>query len=459
MSRKRGSKKKVFVWLAGIAAAGALVPLASYAVAGQEGLTAKMEMGGSTTWWSSGSFNLANRTSSPAADWTLEFDTSAGKAQVNSTWTASGAQEGRHVTIKSTAHGTVPAGGKQRIEFGIQGDGKKVPEISGCKLNGESFPCKGDDETDREPPTAPTKLTGQAQKDGTVKLGWGASHDNKGVVNYEVFDKGKKIFATAADRTDAVLTKENAGIKPNTAYELTVKAVDGAGNVSPASNAVKVTTGAGPAPDDQAPTAPKNVKAAASGAQAIRLTWDKSTDNVGVTGYRVYLQGTKEPLQTTGPDELAAVVSGLKASTRYTFEVKAVDAAGNESSSGTASATTSAGDKPVDGTAPTDLDAKSWIVKDGPGVHYLGLTWDVPKGQKKILRYEVYLNGKFSTTVSYYDPDTATNVKPGPAKGGKAMAEITLGDRPEKTYKVKVRAVLENGSPGEFSEEKTVSTK
>ncbi|MER5564118.1 fibronectin type III domain-containing protein [Streptomyces sp. NPDC002506] len=458
MSRKRGSKKKVFVWLAGIAAAGAMVPLASYAVAGQEGLTAKLEMGGSTTWWSSGAFNLANQTSSPAADWTLEFDTSAGKAQVNSSWTATGAQDGRHVTIKATRHGTVPNGGKQRIEFGIQGDGKDVPEISGCKLNGESFPCKGGDETDREPPTAPTKLTGQAQKDGTIRLGWGASHDNRAVVNYEVFDKGKKIYATAADRTDAVLTKENAGIKPNTPYELTVKAVDGAGNVSAASNVLKVTTGAAPAPDNEPPTAPKNVKAIAGGSQSVRLTWGKSTDNVGVTGYRVYLRGTKEPLQTTGPDTPAAVVSGLKPSTKYTFEVKAVDAAGNESAAGVASATTTAEDKPVGGTAPKDLDAKSWIVQDGPGVHYLGLTWDVPQGQKKILRYEVYLNGEFTTTVSYYDPDTATSVQPGPAKGGKAIAEITLGDHPEKTYKVKVRAVLDNGSPGAFSEEKTVST-
>ncbi|CAL2080401.1 GEVED domain-containing protein [Tenacibaculum sp. 190524A02b] len=81
------------------------------------------------------------------------------------------------------------------------------------------------------------------------------------------------------------------------------------------------------AADTQAPTAPTNLAANSVTATGLTLNWSASTDNVGVTGYDVY-QGTTKLGTVTGT---TYNVTGLTASTAYTFSVKAKDAAGNES--------------------------------------------------------------------------------------------------------------------------------
>ena len=52
-----------------------------------------------------------------------------------------------------------------------------------------------------------------------------------------------------------------------------------------------------------------------------------STDNVGVTGYRIYQNGTLHSTVTA----TNATVTGLSPNTSYTFYVVAIDAAGNVS--------------------------------------------------------------------------------------------------------------------------------
>ncbi len=80
----------------------------------------------------------------------------------------------------------------------------------------------------------------------------------------------------------------------------------------------------------------------------LTLTWSTATDNVGVTGYKVYQNGTV--LDTVYGSTLTYDVTGLSAGTQYTFTVQAGDAAGNWSSDGPA-ATVSTLSPPV-GTAP-----------------------------------------------------------------------------------------------------------
>ncbi len=84
-------------------------------------------------------------------------------------------------------------------------------------------------------------------------------------------------------------------------------------------------TGAGA--DTQAPTAPTNLAASNVTQTTLTLNWTASTDNVGVTGYDVY-QGSSVLGTVTGT---TANITGLTASTAYSFRVKAKDAAGNES--------------------------------------------------------------------------------------------------------------------------------
>jgi len=112
---------------------------------------------------------------------------------------------------------------------------------------------------------------------------------------------------------------------------------------------------AAPAPDTQAPSAPTNLAATAPSSAQTSLTWIASSDNVGVTGYRIercqgagcgtFVQvGTST---TTGYSD-----TSVAASTSYSYRVRATDAAGNLSAySNTASATSPA---PPDTQAPTD---------------------------------------------------------------------------------------------------------
>ncbi|MEU9246286.1 carbohydrate binding domain-containing protein [Streptomyces sp. NPDC048385] len=98
--------------------------------------------------------------------------------------------------------------------------------------------------------------------------------------------------------------------------------------------------GPGGSSDTQAPTAPTNLTSTGKTSSSVSLSWSAATDNVGVTAYDVY-SGSSKVAVVSGT---SATVSGLSASTAYTFTVKARDAAGNVSAaSNSVSVTTSAG--------------------------------------------------------------------------------------------------------------------
>lgn len=81
--------------------------------------------------------------------------------------------------------------------------------------------------------------------------------------------------------------------------------------------------------DTTAPSAPTNLTASGTTQTTTNLSWNASTDNVGVTSYDIY-SGASLLGNVSGT---TSNVTGLTASTAYTFSVKAKDAAGNVSSS------------------------------------------------------------------------------------------------------------------------------
>jgi len=92
-----------------------------------------------------------------------------------------------------------------------------------------------------------------------------------------------------------------------------------------------------PAPDTQAPTAP--VLSSTSKTQTtIALSWTAATDNVGVTGYDVFVNGLQN--NTTNLTTRTYTVSGLTSGTSYSVYVVAKDAAANKTASNTLSITT-----------------------------------------------------------------------------------------------------------------------
>ncbi|MFD3261218.1 carbohydrate binding domain-containing protein [Paenibacillus lentus] len=89
---------------------------------------------------------------------------------------------------------------------------------------------------DTEAPTAPEQLRSTAVTDTTVTLAWEAAVDNVGVASYDVYRGTEKVGSSAAT------TYTDKGLAPQTSYTYTVKARDAAGNVSPASDPLEVTT-------------------------------------------------------------------------------------------------------------------------------------------------------------------------------------------------------------------------
>ncbi|MFL6111053.1 MAG: GH12 family glycosyl hydrolase domain-containing protein [Catenulispora sp.] len=93
--------------------------------------------------------------------------------------------------------------------------------------------------------------------------------------------------------------------------------------------------------DTTPPSVPSNVAVSGVTSSSAALTWSPSSDNVGVTGYRVYRNGT----QVGTASGTSFTDTGLSASTQYTYTVAAYDAAGNVSaqSNGVTARTTSGG--------------------------------------------------------------------------------------------------------------------
>ena len=95
-----------------------------------------------------------------------------------------------------------------------------------------------------------------------------------------------------------------------------------------------------PTPDNQNPTTPTTLVASNPTGNSIQLSWTASTDNINVTSYDIYRDGTL----TYNAVTTSFIADGLNATTNYCFTIKAKDAAGNTSNfSNQACETTTAG--------------------------------------------------------------------------------------------------------------------
>ena len=88
--------------------------------------------------------------------------------------------------------------------------------------------------------------------------------------------------------------------------------------------------------DNTPPTVPSNLSAIVSTGQ-VGLSWSPSTDNSGVTGYKIFRDGLY--LQSVAIS--AALDSSVTGSTQYCYTVSAYDAAGIESAQSAAICTSS----------------------------------------------------------------------------------------------------------------------
>jgi exo-1,4-beta-D-glucosaminidase len=118
-----------------------------------------------------------------------------------------------------------------------------------------------------------------------------------------------------------------------------------------------IPAGGGGGGDNQAPSVPANLLSTGVTSSSVSLSWDASTDNVGVTGYDVSVDGAQNSTVTG----TSATIAGLAPASTHTFTVRAHDAAGNNSGqSNQISATTSGG-----GGGPADYQAEGAAITQG----------------------------------------------------------------------------------------------
>lgn len=197
-------------------------------------------------------------------------------------------------------------------------------------------------------------------------------------------------------------------------------------------------------PDVDDPTTPTGLVATAVSTSQIDLVWEASSDDTGVSGYRVYRDGTEVATTTvTGYSD-----TGLSDSERCTYAVLAYDAAGNESDlSQAASATTLA----LDVTAMTStsewqnrsFDAQSGIFEVEYDVVASGNSIDACTGLSlgdAASYYEMAVTTRFYTSGQF-------DARNGPEYTSDVQMSYTAGvtyhfrmivDVPDHTYSVYV---------------------
>lgn len=142
--------------------------------------------------------------------------------------------------------------------------------------------------------------------------------------------------------------------------------------------------------DTTPPSVPSDLAISVDSSTRLQLTWTQSSDDSGVTGYRVY-RGDAYTRTVTGTQ---TTESGLQRATQYCYQVSAVDAANNESAKSTQQCATTAAQ--ADTTAPT---APSNLVATGAS-GAINLTWTAASDNIAVVNYKLYRDGTLLTTVT-----------------------------------------------------------
>ena len=310
-------------------------------------------------------------------------------------------------------------------------------------------------------PSVPQNVRVVSVGTDSAELAWDASDDaGSGVAGYRVLVDADPPVEVAGTQVSLV------GLSAGSSYEVSVVAVDGAGNVSDASVPVTVTTQE--APDTVAPSVPQNVRVVSVGTDSAELAWDASDDaGSGVAGYRV-LVDADPPVEVAGTQ---VSLVGLSAGSSYEVSVVAVDGAGNVSDASVPVTVTTQDDQAgppqvvtvsavhdafVSEGSPTQNTGSSWVLrpKGGSSARVAYMSFEVPEPEPGRLLVGAALSLTMSSNVwaggaDPYDvrlvPDTSWDESTltwqnRPAVSGTLLGEIPGGTEPSETYTVTLSA-------------------
>ncbi|MEV4033791.1 discoidin domain-containing protein [Streptomyces umbrinus] len=269
--------------------------------------------------------------------------------------------------------------------------GQPAAQLSELEVYG---PASGDTQA----PDAPADLAYTEPATGQIRLAWKASDDNTGVTGYDVYANNELLTSVAGTVTTYT---DNRPASATVSYF--VRARDAAGNVSGNSNTV---TRRGENGDTQAPTVPANLALTEPAAGQIRLAWNASSDNTGVTGYDVYANNS---LLTTVAGTVTTYTDNRSASATVSYFVRAKDAAGNvsgDSNTVTRNGTSGPGSNLAVGKPITASSTVHTFVAENANDNSTSTYWE-GSGHPATLTLKLGANADVSSLVLKLNPDNA----------------------------------------------------
>src|SRR5262249_46119494 len=242
--------------------------------------------------------------------------------------------------------------------------------------------CAPASAADTQPPTAPGALHVTAATTTSITVAWNASTDNVGVTGYGLYRSGTSVGSTRS--TSATFS----GLACGTGYTLGVDAYDAAGNRSVQAIVSSPTSACLPGSDTQAPTVPSGLHVTATTTNSITVAWTASTDNVGVSGYTLYRDGTPTGLTSS----TSGTFSNLSCGTGYTLAVDAYHAARNHPAKASVTASTGACARPppADTQPPT---TPSGLQVTAATTTSITVAWTASTDNVGVAGYTLYLGG------------------------------------------------------------------
>jgi chitodextrinase len=233
--------------------------------------------------------------------------------------------------------------------------------------------------TDQTAPSVPAGLSATTRTATSITLGWTASTDNVGVTGYKIFRGGTQVG------TSSTTSYTNTGLTPSSNYSYTILAVDAAGNSSAQSGPLATSTTA----DTTTPSVPTGLTVGTRSLTSIQFSWTASTDNVGVTGYKIFRGGTQVGTSST----TSYTDTGLTTNTSYSYTVAASDAAGNASAQSSSSSFSTLADTTAP-SVPAGLSSPSQTSTT------ISLSWAASTDNVGISGYKIYRGGTLLTTTT-----------------------------------------------------------
>ena len=269
---------------------------------------------------------------------------------------------------------------------------------------------------DASAPSVPTNISATNVTRTSAQLSWTASNDNIGVTGYEVYRNGTLVGTTITPSFTM------NGLAEGQTYSITVRAYDSAGNKSNASSPFNLTTLSS---DTTAPSVPNGLSKGSPTATGYTISWNPSTDNVAVTGYEVYRNGTL--VGTTSSTN--HTFTGLSVLSSHAITVRAYDAAGNKSVASTA--LNAVVDDVVAPNAPANLMVSAKTSNS------VSLSWSAPADNVAVTGYEIF-NGTNPTPVGTASGTsfTVTGLSGGSAYTFTVRARDAAGNRSASSNEV-----------------------